>query len=283
MERLKPLNDYLFQKLLGEKGDEEQLLSFLNAVLKRTGKNILQSVEILENKTFTPEIIGNKTNILDVRAVTGNGDKINIEVQLKDLHNQDKRSLMYWSREYVKDMESGDDYKTLPNVITINIVNFDYILLEAYHTSFHIREDEHPNYILTDALEIHFINMAKFRELKEKDIKNDSLERWLTFLDETTPLEVIEEIKQMDAAIRKTAEKLDFVSKDKEALRLYHLREMGMSDLTTAINTAVEKAEIRVKQKTKLEDARNALRAGGTVEFVSAFTGLDIDTIKSLQ
>jgi predicted transposase/invertase (TIGR01784 family) len=273
------LNDYLFQKLLGEKGDEEQLLSFLNAVLKRTGKNILQSVEILENKTFTPEIIGNKTNILDVRAVTGNGDKINIEVQLKDLHNQDKRSLMYWSHEYVKDMESGDDYKSLPNVITINIVNFDYIPLESYHTSFHIWEDEHPGYILTDALEIHFINMVKFREVKEKDIKNDYLERWLTFLDETTPLEVIEEIKQMDAAIRKTSEKLEFVSKDKEALRMYHMREMGLSDLTTAINTAVEKAELRIK----LEDARNALRAGGTVEFVSTFTGLDIDFIRSLQ
>jgi predicted transposase/invertase (TIGR01784 family) len=190
---------------------------------------------------------------------------------------------MYWSREYVKDMESGDDYKTLPNVITINIVNFDYIPLEAYHTSFHIREDKHPDYILTDALEIHFINMVKFRELKEKDIKNDYLERWLTFLDETTPLEVIEEIKQMDAAIRKTAEKLDFVSRDKEALRLYHLREMGMSDLTTAINTAVEKAEIRVKQEIQLEYARNALRAGVSVELVSAFTGLDIDAIKSLQ
>ncbi|GHU08149.1 hypothetical protein FACS1894151_03580 [Spirochaetia bacterium] len=44
----------------------------------------------------------------------------------------------------------------------------------------------------------------------------------------------------MDAAIQKTAEKLEFVSKDKESLRLYHLREMAMSDWTTAINTANE-------------------------------------------
>jgi len=38
MKRLNPLNDYLFQKYMGEKGDEEQLLSFLNAVLSRTGE-----------------------------------------------------------------------------------------------------------------------------------------------------------------------------------------------------------------------------------------------------
>ena len=43
MKRLNPLNDYIFQKLLGEKGDEEQLLSFLNAVLKRTGRDTLNS------------------------------------------------------------------------------------------------------------------------------------------------------------------------------------------------------------------------------------------------
>jgi hypothetical protein len=49
-ERLNPLNDYLFLKYMGEKGDEEQLLSFLNAVLKRTGKGQLTSVEIVENK-----------------------------------------------------------------------------------------------------------------------------------------------------------------------------------------------------------------------------------------
>jgi hypothetical protein len=37
MERLNNLNDYLFFKVMGEKGDEEQLRGFLNAVLRRTG------------------------------------------------------------------------------------------------------------------------------------------------------------------------------------------------------------------------------------------------------
>jgi hypothetical protein len=46
--RLNPLNDYLFRKIMGEKGDEEQILSFLNEVLKQKVKNRLVSVEIIE-------------------------------------------------------------------------------------------------------------------------------------------------------------------------------------------------------------------------------------------
>jgi hypothetical protein len=49
MDRLNPLNDFAFQKSLGEKGDEEQLAGFLNAVLKRTGNDGIESVEIIEN------------------------------------------------------------------------------------------------------------------------------------------------------------------------------------------------------------------------------------------
>ncbi|MHC6204369.1 Rpn family recombination-promoting nuclease/putative transposase [Breznakiellaceae bacterium SP9] len=239
MKRLKPLNDYIFQKLMGEKGDEEQLLSFLNAVLKRTGPDRLQSVEILENKTFTPEIIGNKTVILDVRAIANCSEKFNIEIQFKDLHNMGKRDLVYWSREYLKDLAAGDDYSTLPKVITITIVNFDYIPLDSYHTCFHLREDTASSFILTDVLEIHFINMAKFRLFDKKDILNDPLDRWLSFLDETTAEDILQEIITMDATIRKTNKKLQFLSRDKETLQLYHLREMGMSDYTTAINTAI--------------------------------------------
>ncbi|MDR3049101.1 MAG: Rpn family recombination-promoting nuclease/putative transposase, partial [Elusimicrobiota bacterium] len=45
-ERPNPLNDYAFQKCMGEEGDEEQLLSFLNAALDYRGENRLSSIEI---------------------------------------------------------------------------------------------------------------------------------------------------------------------------------------------------------------------------------------------
>jgi predicted transposase/invertase (TIGR01784 family) len=279
MERLNPLNDYLFLKFMGEEGDEEQCLAFLNAVLGSKGKKPVKLIKILENKTFIADVIGEKTSILDVRAETDIGEKINIEVQLKDLHNMEKRTLQHWGREFTKGISAGDDYKDLPKVITINIVNFDNIKLDDFHTCFHLWEDDHHDYLLTDVLEIHFINMVKFRKLKNRDISNNPLERWLTFLDITTPEKTLQEVIQMDGAINKAYDRLNFVSQDKEVLRAYEMREMAMSDWTTGLNTAEEKGHMRAQ----LEIAKNLKKIGLSVAQIAEGTGLDIETIQSLQ
>jgi predicted transposase/invertase (TIGR01784 family) len=262
MERLNPLDDFLFMKAFGEKGDEKQLLAFLNAILKRTNRDGLISLEILENKTLTADIIGDKTSILDVRARTGKGDYVNIEVQIKDLHNMDKRSLFYWGKQYVKNIDAGDDYVTLPNVIAINIVDFDFIPLDDFHTSFHLREDRNTDYILTDAIEIHFISMARFRRLETKDIKTNELVRWLTYLDATTPPEIIEEVITMDTAIQQTDERYHFLSQDKDTLRFYELRQIGRMDWNNVINERDE-ANQRAAQEhaARLEAERRAEEA----------------------
>jgi predicted transposase/invertase (TIGR01784 family) len=274
MERLNPLNDYLFLKLMGEAGDEEQCLAFLNAVLGSKNKKSVKLIKILENKTFTADVIGEKSSILDVRAETDVGEKVNIEVQLKDFHNMEKRTLLHWGREFTKGISAGDDYKDLPKVITINIVNFDHVKLDDFHTCFHLWEDYHHDYLLTDVLEIHFLNMVKFRKLKSKDIVNRPLERWLAFFDITTPEEILQEVIQMDSTINKTNELLNFVMQDKEALRAYHMREMAMSDWTTGVNTAIEKKQIEI--------ATNLKRMGLPVAQIAEGTGLDIETIQSL-
>jgi len=282
MERFNPLNDYLFLKLFGEEGDEEQCLAFLNAVLSSKSKQPVKLIKILENKTFVAEVIGEKTSILDVRVETDSGEKINIEVQLKDLHNMEKRSLMHWGREFTKGISAGSEYNDLPKVITINIVNFDNIKLDDFHTCFHLWEDDHHDYMLTDVLEIHFINMVKFRKLKTGDIANNLLERWLTFFDVNTPEETLQEVIQMDSAISKANERLNFVTQDKEFLRNYHLREMAMMDWNTGINTATEKGIAKGAMQSKIEIAKNLLGEGLPMELIHKTTGLDIETIQSL-
>ncbi|GHV70796.1 hypothetical protein AGMMS49928_19960 [Spirochaetia bacterium] len=39
-----------------------------------------------------------------------------------------------------------------------------------------LEEDTEWDYILTEALEIHFVDMVKFKRMGQKDIKNDSLD-----------------------------------------------------------------------------------------------------------
>jgi predicted transposase/invertase (TIGR01784 family) len=195
-------------------------------------------VEILENKTFTAEVIGDKSSILDVRAVLGDGTKVNIEVQLRNLGNMDRRSLFYWSREYTKSLEAGQDYLELPDVVAINIVNFEFFRSGDFHTSFHLREDGDRGLILTEALEIHFLDMVKFKGVEEKDIWNDPLQRWLAWLDRDSPEGLVEEAVKMDKAIQKAAARVAHIAKDKDALRAYEMRQMALSDWTSGINHA---------------------------------------------
>jgi predicted transposase/invertase (TIGR01784 family) len=251
-------------------------------VLKTTGRNII-SVEIIGNHKFSAEVLGDKTSVLDVRAITDDKSHINIEVQLTNYGEMEKRSLFYWSRDYSKGLEAGDTYQELVDVISINIVNYEFIPEVAdYHTSFHIREDKHHEYILTKNLEIHFIDMVKFRQLLDKDMQ-DALIRWLAYFNKNTNPEILKEVIKMDPAIQKVEEKFRYVSNDKEILRAYHMREMAMFDYATGMKTVQMKSELKGIQKGKLEVAKE-LKASTNMSAnqISNLTGLSIDEIESL-
>jgi predicted transposase/invertase (TIGR01784 family) len=219
MSRLNPLNDFAFLKALGEKGDEPQLIAFLNAVLRRTGRKPIVSVEIIEAKELVPEIIKGKLCRLDVLAELADKSLVNIEVQLENEHNMEKRSVAYLSKLLSDRMKKGWDYKEIPQFIGINIIDFDYIPLEDFHTSFHFREDKSRDYVLTDMVEIHFLNMVKFRKVRNKDIVNDPLHRWLVFFDERSPEKMVQEAVELDEALQRIREKLDTIEMD---MGLYH-------------------------------------------------------------
>jgi predicted transposase/invertase (TIGR01784 family) len=234
------LNDFLFMKYMGEEGDEDQLLAFLNAVLHKTGSDGIVSVKILSTKR-SARIIGDKNSILDVLAMTENGTKVNIEVQLREVGNMARRSLFYWSREYFGSLRSGDDYADLPRVITINILDAELLPVDEVHASFHLWEDSHKDFMLTDVLEMHFLEMVKYRRLKEKDIDHNLLHRWLTFFDKNANEQTIKKIIEMDTSIRKAHDKIMSVAQDREMLRLYEMREMALCDYTSGINAATRK------------------------------------------
>jgi len=272
LRRHNPLNDYLFYKIMGEKGDEVQLLGFLNAVLGKTGDDRFTSVEIIENKSFTPKVIGDKSSILDVRAVVQDKTRINIEVQIRNQHNMDRRSLFYWSREYVESLGAGQDYGELPDVIAINIVDFDFPPAEDYHTRFHLREEHNHDLMLTGALEIHFINMVQYRRQAKQGMADDPLNRWMVWLNEKSPPELIAEVVKMDSAIQEANERMVYVTGDKEAIRAYEMRLMGLSDYTSNMNYARDEGMRKGITKGRNEERQRFL------EMLDS--GLPVDEIK---
>ena len=254
-------------------GNEVQLLGFINAVLGRTGDDKFISVEILENKNFMAEIMSGKSCALDVRAQLQNGAMVNIEVQLRDQHNIDRRSLFYLSKEYVKKLNSGDDYILLPNVIAINIVNYNFPETSSFHSTFHLREDTERDIILTDALEIHFINMVKYRK-QGKGRLDDPLCRWLAWFDKSSPPELLEEVVKMDVAIQNADKTMSLVTMSEEELDTYERIQKAEWDRISEFNYGVRNERITI--------ARNALSKGSSPEFVHEITGLSLEEIAKL-
>jgi predicted transposase/invertase (TIGR01784 family) len=282
-ERLNPLNDYLFLRIMGEKGDEEQLRAFLNAVLGRKGRDAIETVEIVENKTLAAEVIGDKTSILDARARTGRREWVDIEVQIRNPGNMERRSLFYWSREFSRGLDAGREYRESPNIININIVNYEFLpQVPAFHTSFHIWEDTHREVLLTDALEIRFIDMVKFRRHEGKDLRKEPLHRWLTWFDKDSPQAIVEEVIEMDTAIRKAEERLAYVSSDKEALRAYQMRELALSDWTSGINHARREGRKEGRKEGQREIASKMRKRGIPVAQIAEDTGLSVEDIEKL-
>jgi predicted transposase/invertase (TIGR01784 family) len=158
-------------------------------------------------------------------------------------------------------------------VIAINIVDFGLFPIEDFHTSYHLWEDRHKEFMLTDAFEVHFLDMVKFRKGKEHNLE-DPLERWLVYFDRHSPGELVEEVIKMDSAIQLAQDKLEMIARDPELLRAYERYEKAASDWTTGVNGA--------RREERREIARNLKAIGIPVEQIARGTGLDIEAIEGL-
>ncbi|MDR1997942.1 MAG: Rpn family recombination-promoting nuclease/putative transposase, partial [Candidatus Margulisbacteria bacterium] len=160
----------------------------------------------------------------------------------------------------------------------------------------------HKECFLTDALEIHFVDMVKWRSIIKKDIEGDPLQRWLAFFDKATPEGTLKEIINMDKAIQEAQKRITYVSADDEALRAYQMREMGLSDWNSRLFDArqegllegkregiregeqkgLEKGLEQGRQEAIKTSARKMKKAGMPVTQISEYTGLSAAEIERL-
>ena len=260
---MKPKNDYVFKRIFGDERNSDILISFLESVLKI---HILK-VNILNSEL--PKInVSDKKSILDVRATINDNTQIDIEIQLSRTMYMPERSLYYWSKMYCEQLNISEKYSKLQKTICINIVDFQATEKEGYHSIYKIKEIE-DNYLLTDLLEIYFLELTKL----DKYTKDESLYNWLKFISGDSREEMVEVAKTNDN-IDKAFEILENISLSKEERALYLSREMAIHDEATKLDEA--------KKEAKLEVAKNLLDILDD-ETISINTGIDIDKIRELR
>lgn len=176
--------DYAFKQLFGSEKNKEITVVFLNAILKRTGRDMIRDISF-QNIEIGGEYEEDKQSRLDLLVKTEADEWINVEIQFTNKYDMIKRSMYYWSRLYSRQMKQGMVYKQLNPVIAINIMNFDlFDQSELFHSTYHLYEDTEKTK-LTDLMEFHYIEIPKLlRDWKAEKLDpwNDVLARWLLLL-----------------------------------------------------------------------------------------------------
>lgn len=285
MKNLKVKNDFIFKRIFGHQDNIDILKSLLQAILKVE----IVELELIKDTKLTKDRLEDKQGILDIRAKFNNGQHVNIEMQLINQYNMDKRTLFYWAKMFAEQLKPGNAFDELKKTITINILDFNYIDgIDKYHTTYHLREDEFNDNILTDVLEIHFLEIPKFEKKHEPDFKSP-LERWLLFIDNPTE-EVLDMIEQHDPAIRKANSVLDYLANDEETMRLYELREKAIHDEVTRIEGAKREGRKEGREQGREEGreagmrdvALNMISKGFDIPTILSVTGLEKDVVNRL-
>ena len=229
MSNLKPTNDFVFKKLFGEEKNVDILKDLIQSILPE-----LKIAKVVVNKDVSLErkLITDKLGILDVMATLNDNTKINIEMQVEDLHSTVERSIFYQSGVYHESLAKGVSYINAFKTIGIWITNYDVFKEGPFHEIARLKRD-YENIILTDKYELHYIQLSKFKR-KCKRIST-KLEQWLLFIIN----ENMEEINMVDNKYVKKAEKeLEYLSGDEETRRLAELREKAIRDELAAIAQA---------------------------------------------
>ncbi|MFA1822442.1 Rpn family recombination-promoting nuclease/putative transposase [Virgibacillus oceani] len=261
--------DFAFKQLFGNEKNKDITIVFLNAFLKRTGRDKI--VDILSgDKEAGGEYRKDKQSILDLLVITDTSEKINIEIQFTNKYDMVKRSIYYWSGMYRSTLKESMDYEELKPVIAINIMNFDmFAQTDRFYTTYHLYEDE-EKYQLTDVMEFHFVEVPKLIKTwyeKNLDPQNDVLVRWLLLLaivdhrKKKVYKEIYQELEGIsmeDNALRKAFENWEELSMTEEEFLAYEARMKVIRDEESAKRAAERRIEegIREGMKKGLEEGR---------------------------
>ena len=295
MEKLSPRIDLVFKKLFGVEENKDLLISLINSIV--SAEDQVVDVTIL-NPYNAQNFKQDKLSILDIKAQGIDGKRFNIEIQISDEADYDKRALYYWAKLYTEQLKVAQDYSTLSKAIGIHILNFTSIpQAKNYHNVFHITEKDNGFAYFKD-LELHTIELNKFtndanEELKDIVAKTKSaLDMWAAFLTRHDLLKADRLPKELDNdSLKKALTVLNVMNFNDEERELYedHLKWLRIeaNTLKKAENKAREEGLAEGKAEGKAERdiaiAKNLLKLGLPLDSIAEATGLPLDQIEKLK
>ncbi len=238
MCRINPRVDFAFKKLFGSEENKDLLISLLNAIISKDDK--ITEVE-LKNPYNLADYRAGKMSILDIKACDESGRWFNVEMQINEDLNFDKRSIYYWAKLVTEQLSEGMMFKKLKKTFSINILDFNFIPdVDDFHNLYKIANvSTGKDDGLHDIFELHYIELNKFT--KEYHELADALDRWSVFFTRAHELDKADIPKELaaDKAITKAIQAVDRMF-DEEERQVYENRMHALADIKSKIASAEE-------------------------------------------
>jgi predicted transposase/invertase (TIGR01784 family) len=248
-------NDVLFKMFFVK--NPEYLKRFVAMILK-TPIDAITEFQII-NGEIPPAEVGDKFCRLDIN-MTINCQIVDLEVQVADEDDYEKRSLYYWAREYSSALKSGDEYIDLPKVILISIVGFKLFDCEEFHSEFRPLEVTRHTELCENQI-MHYFELKKLPEPTDGD---EEIKFWLAFFKAQTE-EELEQIVNMGVPVmREAVAAYKSVAVSPEFEQIERLRERTRHNEASALGRAKREA----KKERDAEFTKNLRALGASDDFI---------------
>jgi len=280
------LNDCFVRYFFTDKGGEKVLLDFINAVMISADMKTFKAVEIL-NPFNLKRHYKDKETIVDVKYITKNGTVLIIEVQLSGNSRFPERILYYWSANYSKLLKKGEQYEELNPVISINLLNFNLSKKnDNVHSCYMIYDTKNKN-LLTDHLQIHIIELKKFKFgvcpplAKDNNLSKD-LNYWLGFFTTKNMEEYMSEIVKEKPIMEEAHKRYNNFIRSRLMMSEYEKKEIYQYDKQIMLKDERLKGIKQGIKDEKYSIAKSLKNSGLDNKFISEHTGLSIEEIEKL-
>jgi predicted transposase/invertase (TIGR01784 family) len=270
--RIYAKSDPIFKMIFGDPENKTALIGLLREIIDIPEEEYAH-IEIIDPNLRVNKSYG-KSGILDIKLTTKNGQRINIEIQIRKASDLKQRILFYASKMIAEQLTEGEKYDKMRRVISIMICT-DHNLIEdskEYHNRYFLY-DKNTNSTFTDLLEI---DILEFKKVPEKDKSN--LATWLRFLN-TDDKEELDKMAVRNVAFESAVCKYKQLTTDERIRMIAENEEKAWKDRQAELDYAMNEG----RYNQKIEIAKNLLDMFIPVDQIKKATGLSKEEIEKLR
>ena len=187
-----PRTDFVFQRIFGSEDHKAALLGFLNDVLGLDQAHRITQVAFLPPEQ-RPKVSELKYSIVDVECVDATGTTYVVEMQVLNVEAFEKRVVYNVAKAYTNQLDVGDKYPELNDVIGISICDFELWPRrkeepEVPMLSRWRMQEQSSGRLGIDHLQLVFLELPKYDTTREPETL---VEKWAYFFREARNLTVI--------------------------------------------------------------------------------------------